>query len=555
MKIIKENKGKTFLIVLFIILLGVESYFLFNSKKTPNKESTNNKKEIVFDENNKKYLVDVTTPYKENGLEFTVKEKSKNIYYTISGLKDKSIEDKINQKIEEKIQKLEEKYQGEEKYITGKIVGNFENILSIVFLTSDYYNDYYYETEEDCYESYPYGYEETLNIDLNTGEEFDLGDVLLKDSTLREILIAEITENAFRTVGLSYYLDRKDYSLVEDSVYSIINQYNKGNYIFSISPTHLSFHFNDVHFQNPTLFDGAESPEGLYDCETTGEGEYSYTVCYDAYDTEYEIAIPLYPLVDDVIIYDRFKSEESLFQNDSKEIQLKFTFEHGDDSDDEYVNHSFSSQENLFVDYDLEYYYEQMESAENLKNLVVKESSALNRKNGYNILNLNGHYTFIGSYDYIYYNVSSYNIDKDTFEKNKKDIYLNKFTKENHKYDFLKKYLYSEGFYFYLFNRDGEEVDVTDVLSDRYDFSAVIPEEWYSLGEYKNAEEMLNHALIMVNEDMEFPNRLVIYDGIQRDALVQYDETTQIVLKYKGRKKVLADGGEAAIALSEKLYN
>lgn len=142
------------------------------------------------------------------------------------------------------------------------------------------------------------------------------------------------------------------------------------------------------------------------------------------------------------------------------------------------------------------------------------------------------------NYDYIYFYVSDYSMDSNIFNNYRKDIYLNKiqFNRWNYedtarnRYDFLKQYHYKDGYFFYIYDKSGRELDVTEVLADDFPFEEHIPQEWLSLGKYKIVEEMINDCYIMADESIEFSDRLVILD--------QYNS---IVLKYKGRKKILVD--------------
>lgn len=555
MNFIKENKLKVGLIIVFLLLLGVEGYFLLNSNSSKKEESNNVEKKSIFDPNNEKYVMDVTTPYTQNPLEFVLVEKSDNAYYyKIQGLKNKEIENSINKRIEEKIEQLEKENRGkfEEYVVHNNITANFENIISISFSVEEY-NDYKERLEElknEYYQNGVYNSTESMNIDLNTGKDIYLNDVLLGDSNLREVLIREIAEFSFRSVGFVNYEKNSDYSQVEDGIYSVMNQYNKGNYTFGFTPETIYFQFKDVYFPHPKIFYENESHEKYNNCKRKqswyDENEY-YDICYDAYDTELGIAIDLYEISDDVIIYDKFKTKDNLYEQEATVSYRKFFNQ--STTNIEQINEDIIEGESSLIDYSAYLFFIDDENLlKKVKQSVIKESAFLNKKDKYNVLKVIGDGAVLGDYYYIYYNVDSYALEKSNLEKYKKDIYLDKVVRvdtrydenldeeaEDMSYDFLKQYYNQKGYYFYIYDKNSNEMGVTEVLSDQYDFNEVIPKEWYSLGKYKNAAAMLKDAYIMITEDMEFPERLVIQNDIYNSRLV---------LKYKGRKKVIATDDE-----------
>lgn len=117
-------------------------------------------------------------------------------YITVSGLADEKTEQKINDRIKEvydglRIQDLPP-YRGikaevsEDAKITGEqiytnVMGNFNNILSIIFYKYTTYDNpginYSEKDPEDWKQSVDVTEQETLNFDLNTGKEITLADL------------------------------------------------------------------------------------------------------------------------------------------------------------------------------------------------------------------------------------------------------------------------------------------------------------------------------------------------------------------------------------------
>ena len=153
------KKGKIVIIIIWILLLlGIFIY----SRKT--KEPEIIEPEVIETEKetlDKYEYIDYTGLYDENDLkveELYINDDKNYKYIKISGLKDKKIENQINEKLYDLTNK--EKENGV-KYIYSDVTLNAFNILSVNIIS---YN------EERVYK--------TLNIDLTTGNEIKLEDIL-----------------------------------------------------------------------------------------------------------------------------------------------------------------------------------------------------------------------------------------------------------------------------------------------------------------------------------------------------------------------------------------
>lgn len=217
-----------------------------------------------------------TNVYEVYGFNYSTKYQ----YLKISGLKDKDVENKINEKIKNYVSSINNGY--EQTDIYSHTVGNYNNILSI---SIQYYNNDVYMNEG-------------INFDLNTGDEFKLEDVFTKSASIVNILYTGLCERLAWNLNINYNdfssdeeyfkkwselsnMDNRDTSYYEDMIFKLSNWYkaNKGKINFSISPTQL----------------------------------YVYNVTIDG--EVYNLTIPLYKFKDSVAIYKRYSSADTLFDN------------------------------------------------------------------------------------------------------------------------------------------------------------------------------------------------------------------------------------------------
>lgn len=139
-------------------------------------------------------------------------------YITISGLKDKSIENKINSEIESKINNLFNKNSKIASF-DFTVNSNFSNILDVSFAT--------YNNDGDFIDS------DVILVNLETGESPKLTDVFKDTSIIRSNIISGISK--FITIGkvegggpssVSDY-DKDTFTNIEDEIQQIIHDYDK----------------------------------------------------------------------------------------------------------------------------------------------------------------------------------------------------------------------------------------------------------------------------------------------------------------------------------------
>lgn len=527
---------KIFLIVLLIIILGVEIYFYFVREDEKITEIKNISSNIEKETN---YKVDLYTGYNKDNLTYIDNNEEDQISYkTISGLKDKKIEESINQKIKNQIAILSKDLPSD-YLISTNINSNFENTLSISFCKVD-------KIYENCI---PESQQSTLNFDLTTGKELKINDIVNSKSNFKQTILDKSYEDFSKYLGLicaggPCKHPNPDYSVVEDEVFQIANKYNNDKFYFSYDPEYLYITFNDVKIKDIDSESCWGNKEGCYELNVNGDTIY----VKDNYLNTYTTKIRLIDLYNNIAIYDKFKTDDSIYENDSTKIKRKFTLaDHTDISDSEMIE-----TDNYLVDYDLLIMYNNTIKSDEAKNSLLKEMVSSN-KDKFTIYDVFGSDGSIANfkYSYVYYDVFKYELDKNKYEENKKQIYLDKYDKIDTEegiqyiiksYPYLKDNLVRKLFYYYIYDNNGNRIDTSNILNKDY-LSSVIPNEWYSLGSDKNINDMVKNALLIHDEKYSYPNNLVIYDSYPK-----------INLKYKNKEILLCDGFETYNDVANELF-
>lgn len=545
---------KVLIVLLLIALIGAEVYLYFfkeNKEEAPNKAEKKEKVET-------KYLADLYTGYTTNGLTFKDQKEGNKVYYkTISGLKDKELENKINQMIESKVEELKNSISSKNDLVAD-ITANFENSISMAFCSNEI-DDYSIE-ESTCgmYNS-PI---DTLNIDLTTGNEVTINDVVNTKSALREQLTKTGYESLMKSIGIvcgggPCTNPDPDYSTVEEDLLSLITKYNQDDFIFYYSPEKLFIKFKDVNIKTARECEAGEKNCKRYKRKDLGDIYVNQSV----YLSEYELRIDLIKLLDNLTIYDKFKTNNSLSEKGGEKVSVKFS------SPNDYSSPQMIEDENSLIDYNILNSDDEWgkDTSENIKNGLLKEMKALETKN-FNIYNVFGNKTTIENEEsektinYIYFDVRHYDMPKSIYEKNKKKIFTEKFNKvvyldgayyngyeesgnKELGYEFLKNYMDRKAFFYYIYDEKGKELETEDFISFDY-LKSVIPDSWLKLGGYKSKNAMIKDSYVILDPDYKYPNTLVIYD---------YDNTLE--LKYKNKTLKLAnDDYEKYSSVVEKLY-
>ncbi len=266
----KKRSGPKILLVIVIIYFVLALIFTLFSIYFYNQNNISFIKYVTnFVKNNKIEKTPLNEKYAFNNIEITewkskLRENdivdgysSEMTYVEISGLKDKNVQNKINNKIKEKVRS----FVSQEEILDNNIVnvninsyvyGNFSNILSI---SISKYITKFKENPVDEYDDYEYEDEiESLNFRLDTGDEIEFKDVFTKDASIKRIL----SQCAYRDLAFDYgmyhvwdnmdedtsvpSMDNVDYSHVERLVYNLVNEFNNGkSFPFFIQPNEVYF--------------------------------------------------------------------------------------------------------------------------------------------------------------------------------------------------------------------------------------------------------------------------------------------------------------------------
>ena len=238
----KHSKGNIiFAIFLIILIIGSISttYYLIikhNSKVSIDNNNNNNNNYFSFKEVSKKDTIDVFREYPINPIDINLEGQVK-----ISGLKNKEVESKIN----EKLAKLD---------VSDKcyVHFNYSNVLSI-----------------SC------DYRDNVNVNLIDGEDITIEDIFQKDSD-----ILAITEDViYKYSHYSYY----DIGSIENYVISAVNLLKSGDYtirftsnsIYVLSNHKSSSYTNSIEYyfssfmDEITIYDRFLTDDSLYEKEVT----------------------------------------------------------------------------------------------------------------------------------------------------------------------------------------------------------------------------------------------------------------------------------------------
>ncbi len=302
----KRRLGKRFIIgftiftiILIALTMGAIYYTIkeFNQfeQKPIIKEQTTKK-----EADDKKYAINsYNETYNTNSIELKEIKNGTINYVQISGLKNDKIQRKINKRIKEIVDNLNF------TTIYTYINGNFSNVLSLEIYGYDDNGD---NSQTEC-----------LNIDLTTGNEIKITDLFVSSANLNlrlanayyEYLAWGYEEFEFDNYDEYYNMDYRDTSEYEDKVLLLLRK-------FAAKKDDLKFSF---------------TPSKIHIYDLAGE--------------EYYLTVNLYEEIEEVAIYKRYLTEESIFvDNKNSNSFIVFT------EDDFFVSESFNGKiaDNIFVE-------------------------------------------------------------------------------------------------------------------------------------------------------------------------------------------------------------
>lgn len=248
-------------------------------------------------------------------------------YFKISGLKDKQVEAKINDRIKEIAFGCIPSGEAEHKEVWLYSQGNFSNILSLSISSNIRMKRKPGDPDYDYSSDYNYNYfysSRGITFDLNTGNEITLDDVFVDHYNYKTIIANEL----YQTLAYSYndyewIEETEEYVQVgrggmEDEQFALMYQFDKGNYSFYVSPFNIEIMIHD--------------PEMKYN------------------DVMRSLYISLEPIQDKIAIFNRYLTDNSLFENGNGE-EKKYYF-----INDYMLDRIHFVENNLFMFYNDDFY-------------------------------------------------------------------------------------------------------------------------------------------------------------------------------------------------------
>ncbi len=542
-------------IILLILLLGCsgfEIWYLFFNKKDNKKETLSNplEQEVVINNDDLKYVADLEGKYKNNDL--TYKEIKEGIYYylQIDGLKNEELQTKINNTIKERTKAITlddipinlnivnqlDTY----KYIGSTLTSSFSNTISIEIGFSYLVINY---------DSKLYDVMDTINIDLNTGEELSINDILLTKEVLKQKLFDNAYQKIYKKIGIICYggpcnNPEPHYERVEDGVISISNQFQKGDFKFSFDQQNINLYFYNSFINQPIMDFAYPKPANLPE-EKYGKPikmpDSDELIYNDYYTKYYNDTLSFGNYYDSVIIFNKFTKEESLFKTNEEPELYTFTKTKEEDS------LLYEEGNNLYYFVEEKLYNSDPKMTDTEK-LVINESKGLEDKNTKNIwIYKKKHDFYANKYIYNYYVLNHYSIPNDKYNELRKKVFesrtknLSNYKELDNLYKLLEEYKPKDSYYFYIMDSNGKEHNSNEILNYNYDWNKIIPEKWLT-GKYKTIKELLDNTFIIYDKNYSFKDRMVIY--------IEYDCNETICMPI-----ITISYGNEKIELDEEKYS
>lgn len=263
-----------FLVILVLAIVGVTIWLIYDKNRVDNLDDTNNPTNnqpdmpyFTFESVSEAPVMDVFSEYYYNPIDI----KYVNHKVVIDGLKNQEVQNKVNSALSEL-----ELYQNRDGEEYCNVTFNVSNVLSV-----------------SCNGK-------SKNINLVTGEEIKLEDILQHDSNLRFILLDSIYKNMCAWGGCDpeYWYDQTEYNDADDFVTEIFRDiqkkdyelilYNNSFYLETDIDVEIGlggFYFSDF-LDDVTIYDRFLTNENIYEEEpsrfchpqdcTDYESEFSY---------------------------------------------------------------------------------------------------------------------------------------------------------------------------------------------------------------------------------------------------------------------------------------
>jgi len=343
---LKENKKKEkkpvtikklilrrilFIIIFLLVSVGVTYYLILNAKTDKDEVIDSEKKTDIVSDSKKEFksekTIDLDDLYNVNDLEIKLyKETYQGIkieYYQIDGLKNNSIQTKINYNLKNDLENAIDEaintrgVNVDNCWAYSTISSSFANTISI------YSYVYSYGDESNNYEKYFMKYV-TENYDLTTGNKIKLNDIFIEDEDVPKRILSKIYNDVVSSISEVEYNDSlegtiENYNDIEEEIFKLIYDYNEENEI--------SFTFDE---QRILLLD--------YSANIMYKDNLDYITIYDKYKTNESIFDGTYSKLKDlpVLIKRQDADYTILEQGDNYYIDISLFLEGGVNNDKVY---------------------------------------------------------------------------------------------------------------------------------------------------------------------------------------------------------------------------
>lgn len=258
-----------FIIIFLIICTGITTYFIVANPLKKHHETVTPKEDLDTEiakrpDRTQKSLLDYENDtFNQNELKISEKvlESDENYditYFQIDGLKNTTIQDKINKNLENDLKDAIEENRNngnikENLNVWSYNASNFANTLSIIYTVSSYTLDDY---GNELYNWNDYILE---NYDLNTGEKIKIQDLFtddtlgvdIFDSYFYQEFVKNHTDQDFDdTTGIAVITDYND---IEEAIFKLITDFNNGKdipFYFDEQSVTLLENYSTIYFED-----------------------------------------------------------------------------------------------------------------------------------------------------------------------------------------------------------------------------------------------------------------------------------------------------------------
>lgn len=316
----KTTKSKVIAVVIFSVICIITTILLIMYKNIDTNDNSlfsinqDNNQEIS---NDKIESLNLNGTYNQNDIEFESKEyttdKAGINYYQIRGMKNKTVQEKINKELENNGLGFYKEYSDkidEINYLSTYMeeISSFSNTISIKCIQVVHNSN-----NDNAVNNTKY-----LNFDLSTGDQISIDKLFVENVPIEKILREAVYNSYIKTQAeleknLTNDYIVKDYKNVEDEVLKTIYLYENGQ-------------INDFCFDPRTIY---------------------------VYEGNFEISIDMEKYAEYIAIYNRYVTSESLFERNDVGFKNLYTLSLRYNG--QYYYQYYDKQSNYYIDININY--------------------------------------------------------------------------------------------------------------------------------------------------------------------------------------------------------